>query len=952
MHNFGVDNINLEGYFITDDIDNPTKWRFPNVNISSDDYLVLWASDKDRDFIISWRGVITEGNTFNYLIPTSPVDPDWTSVGFDDSSWETGASGFGYADGDDNTNIPNGTNSVYIRRKFTIDDVASVNAALLDMDYDDGYVAYINGVEISRANINGNPPNYLATTIEDREATLYNGGSPERTFLNNIQDFLREGENVLSIQGHNISSNSSDFTLIPFLTIGFNGNSNLGFEPDDVLALNNNMLHTNFKLSSSGENIFLYNQDTVLLSTLELPGLSSNISFGLNEATGEQVFFQTPTPGSRNNGNGFMGQSMGEIEFSHQGGQTDPLELSMSTDGDRTIRYTLDSSEPNSQSAEYTSPLALNQTTIVRAKIFEDGLIPSQTQTRSYLINTNHSIPIISLVTEPDNFFGEENGIYVFGTDYESDFPHFGANYWQDWERRVNFSLYDDEVDGNHLSLNAGIKIFGGWSRGNDQRSLSIFARKQYGTEEIDYPIFPNLPYQEFQALVLRNSGNDWLNSNIRDGVLTSLMDGSGIEIQGYRPAATYINGEYWGIYNIREKINEHFIASKFDIDPDSIKVLELEGFEDEYQAFVDFIEDNDLTDQANYDFVSSQMDIENFIMYQVAQIFVNNTDWPGNNIKFWKSPETKWRWILFDTDFGFGIWNNFDYFFNTVEFALEPNGNTWPNPPWSTLLFRKLIANEKFEIQFVNRFADELNTRFLPNNVRTHIDSIAALSGTEVQRHYNRWGGDINNHFGATNRMKTYADVRPGEVKNHLLQTLNLPQFHTLTTQIDDTTSGYIQLNSLRLTQDEWEGDYFENIPINIEAIAREGYEFSHWSGSIDSEETEQVINMQSAMTLRANFKTTVSTQDISMVEAFDVFPNPSDGRLTIHIENNQTQSLNISIFDQSGRLISVLANEKISPGNLDYNFQLDHLPKGTYLIQLKNEEENRITKEWIKLK
>ena len=957
LYNAGTEDVSLEGYFISDKSSNPTKWKFPNIEIKSDEYLVVWASQKDRDFTINWKGLVTQGDEFKYLVPQQAVDPNWTNLDFDDSSWANGNSGFGYDDGDDTTIIPQGSISVYLRRKFTIQEVDDATAILLDMDYDDGYVAYINGVEIARANINGNPPNFDDTTITDHEALIYEGGVPERVFLNNLSEYLQEGENVLCIQGHNISNTSSDFTLIPFLSIGFPESNPSGFTPADILNLSDSFLHTNFKISASGETVSLYNSDTMLLSSIEVPALSADISYGINQQTFDTVFFEIPTPGSINSTQGFIGQSDALIQFSHEGGQTDPIELSMTVIGNKTIRYTLDASIPNIGSPVYTDPININETTIVRARIFEDQYIPSRTQTKSYLVNINHNLPIISLVTDPDNFFNEQTGIYVLGPeDYDLNQPFFGANFWEEWERPINFSFYDDENNGN-LSIDGGVKIFGGWSRANPQKSLSIFARKQYGSEEMDYPIFQNLPYQTFQALVLRNSGNDWLNSNIRDGVLTGLMEGSGIEIQAYRPAATYLNGEYWGTYNVREKINEHFIASKFDIDPDSIKVLELEGLDEEYQAFFDFVLDNSLIVQSNYDYVDTQMDLDNFIMYNVAQIFINNTDWPGNNIKFWKSPDTKWRWIIFDTDFGFGIWNPNDYNNNTLDFALESNGNFWPNPPWSTLLFRRLMANDSFEIKFVNRFADELNTRFLPLNVRAHIDSIASITNSDMQQHFNRWGGFIGNYSGAVSNMRTYANLRPLQVKEHILSTLNLPDFHRLTAEIDDPIRGFIELNSLTLNDEQWEGDYFEDIPIDLAAIPKAGFQFSHWSGDIDAigidpNEATIKINMPSALTLKANFTEIISnTELLQVVESFDLYPNPSSSNLNIRLYDEKAQVLSISIFDQNTKLIQNLWSGKSNRGETNLSFQLAHLPKGVYLIQLKNAASLSVTKEWFKI-
>ena len=179
----------------------------------------------------------------------------------------------------------------------------------------------------------------------------------------------------------------------------------------------------------------------------------------------------------------------------------------------------------------------------------------------------------------------------------------------------------------------------------------------------------------------------------------------------------------------MREKINEHMLASKHNVSANEITILTnnadvLKGDNNEYNKLINFINNNDLSNSENYEYVSSQIDIDQYTLYQASNIYFNNTDWPGNNIKFWKHPDTKWRWIMYDTDFGFGPWWNLNnYRENTLSFSLEVNGGDWPNPPWSTLLFRKLIMNNSFKNQFINRYADELNTRFKPENVVNHIN-------------------------------------------------------------------------------------------------------------------------------------------------------------------------------------------------------------------------------------
>ena len=870
LHNTTANPISLEEWTITDNEDNPAKWTFPAVTIGPDDYLYIWASGKDKRQVNTPRTLIDRNDNWNYIIPPQPVTLNWINLDYDDSNWFTGQSGFGYADNDDVTTIPAGTSSVFMRNRFTVADKNKIDELILDIDYDDAFVAYINGVEVARANIQGDRPDYNDYSITDHEAQIYSGGRPDRFLVSS--DVLQDGENVLSIQAHNVSDFSSDFTLIPFLSALYSSSTNEGIDPPAILNLSQRTAHTNFKLSN-GETLFLFDANGNEIDQLYIENTPPDVSLGHRMQDDILVFFDPPTPGEKNEGDGYEGYLIGEIEFSHPGGVVNDFDLTLSGgEPQDVIRYTLDATIPDSNSPSYQNPISIDESTVVRARIFRNGSLPSNTESRTYLMNVSHDIPIVSLVTDPDNLFDNDTGIYELGDNYEDNFPFFGANFWEDWERQINFTLYEND---NSVGVNfdAGIKIFGGWSRAQEQRSFSIFARGEYGTSEIDYPLFPTNSYDKYQALVLRNSGNDFLRSNIRDIMLTSLMDGSGIETQAYRSVATYINGDYWGQYNMREKINEHYLASRHNVNPDDVDLMGpggelIHGDDTEYVELQDYLWNNSLVSDSKYQFVADQIDIENFVIYNIAQIYFNNTDWPGNNIKYWKVKGGKWRWILYDTDFGFGPWNPNSFNNNTLAFALDPNGPAWPNPPASTLTLRRLVENEQFRHQFINQFADELNSRFLPSRVEEHIINIATDVQLEMVKHFNRWDGSIDFHNDQIDVMTDYAKFRHPNVKAHIRNVFGLPAFHTLSLQINNPSAGYIKVNSLISKTPYWQGDYYENVPIKITAVAKSGYVFSHWTGDSNSTDSELIIDMKSAMTLNAIFEASTEEQTVVINE------------------------------------------------------------------------------------
>jgi hypothetical protein len=264
LHNYGNQEVSIANWTLTDDVDDYDKWTFPDITLNSNDYLLLWASSKDRSAINYSRTIVNQGDNFKYLVPTNELNSEWKSLSFNDGTWSEGPSGFGYDDGDDATLIPQGSTSLYIRKKFTVDNLSDMASLILDIDYDDGFVAYINGVEIARANINGNPPSYQTTTIQDHEAQMYNGGIPERFSVDDFASILNEGENVIAIQAHNVSSNSSDFTIIPFLSAVFTSPNNSGVTPPAVLNLSSSNYHTNFSISSDSEILSLFDNTGVL----------------------------------------------------------------------------------------------------------------------------------------------------------------------------------------------------------------------------------------------------------------------------------------------------------------------------------------------------------------------------------------------------------------------------------------------------------------------------------------------------------------------------------------------------------------------------------------------------------------------------------------------------------------------------------------------------------------
>lgn len=876
LYNNSDSEINLDGYYLSDDVRSLKRWSFPNVSIIPDSYLLIFASGKDRkELPLSYQTIIPVGAQWQYLIPSSDIGNTWKYTGFENTAWTIGKSGFGYGDNDDATILPN-TISVFIRKEFTIYSIEDVKELILSIDYDDGFVAFINGHEIARNNLGepGSPVAFnKATGNFLREATIYQGGKPENFVMSDPGTFLLEGINVLAIQGHNASTGSSDFSLIPMLTLGLSGTGYSDILPYD-LNLSRRNLHTNFKINSEGETLILSRPDSSLVDSVTATPLMANISYGRKpDGQSSWFYFSKSTPGAANDTRGYNAMSSDTVKFSYKGGYfPGGLEIKLTTDDPLdSIFYTLDGSEPLPDDLLYKNPIPVSKNTVLRARSVNSQKLAGLIFTNTY-ITEQHTLPVVCLSTDPDNFFDYNTGIYVLGPKASEESPNFGANFWEDWERPAHMELYD--INGvKHIDQGVGVKIYGAWSRANAQKSLALFARREYGKGSFDYQFFKDKPIKKFESVVLRNGGNDWNQAIIRDGLTSSLIKDMDMDRLAFQPAILYINGEYWGILNLREKVNTHFLAENHFVNPDDVNLLEnngtiIDGSNTSYLQMISYLNTHTLESEQNYLGVSKNMDVNNYIQYQLTEIYINNKDWPGNNVKFWKTndPGSIWRWIIFDTDFGWGIWDGNAYSFNTLAFALEPNYPEWPNPPWSTLLFRRMMSNPAFRKEFANQFADRINTNFRPVKVIQVIDSLKLTFQPEINDHMIRWGLNYYNWQNNFITIKSFANARPGYMRNFLDAELGNVGKLNVRVEIDPPGAGVAKVNSVIPESYPFTGVYFKNLPIKLTAIPNPGYKFLRWEGAINANSLSIDYNMAESATLRAVF-TSAEPADFKIV-------------------------------------------------------------------------------------
>jgi len=863
LYNTTAQPVSLANYSLSDDPAKLEKWKFPGIEIQPHNFLLVYASGKDKKAgSMFWETIITKGDVWKYLVPVSEPSSGWKYPGFNDALWKSGPSGFGFGDNDDATTVPQ-TNSVYIRKTFTVTDIQNIDTAFLHVDYDDAFVAYLNGVEIARANIGvkGVIPPYTQNAAANHEANMYQGGSPDVFPVSKIRSLLLTGENVLAVQVHNINSTSSDLTLIPFFTFGMKTPiaNPRGLFP--FVKLPSSYLHTNFKLNADGDAIFLSDSSGSKIDEVALGYIPPGYSFGRKPDGGTTwMYFAAPTPKAINSSTGFS-QAAPPPEFSKTAGfyyASFTVSISSLFPGG-TIYYTMDGSEPVQSGVKYVGAIPITKTTTLRAKVFAPGAIASATTTATYFINHVSKLPVVSLSTDPKHFFDNDSGIYAMGSN-PGGYPYFGANFWKDWERPIHFEFFEP-ADTAAVSVDAGVKINGNWSRAFDQKSLSIYLRGAYGYNKMKYQFFPDKNQSDFENVILRNSGNDFQYALIRDRYISEMFRNLDIGIQQTRFCATYLNGNYWGLYTLRERIDENFLKNMYGADPLNVELIEQSTngnieLSEHYYALYNFIASNDLANSLNYATVGAQMDIENFKNYQIAEIFVSNTDWPGNNVKLWR-PKTetgKWKWIVYDVDYGVGmaqyIFPQQDYKFNTLNFATATDGPSWPNPPWSTLFLRKFLENKEFKDDFIQSFAHLLNTTFSPDTTSLLLNKIHDEAADEVPRHLTKWTNSMYNSWETNvSRIREYVKNRDLYAKAFINAKFALGGLANLTLSVNDSTGGKIMIQSYSIAHSFFKGKYFKNIPIKLTAIPNPGYIFAGWSGGVTSSQINVTLSSDSIL-------------------------------------------------------------------------------------------------------
>lgn len=534
-----------------------------------------------------------------------------------------------------------------------------------------------------------------------------------------------------------------------------------------------------FSLSAEGDTLLLTTQKGLTVDIFSTGRQRRGMSSGRSgTAPSGRLFFDTPTPGEPNGDTGNTGYTSSPVFSSDGGCMTEStVTLTLTAPEDAVIHYTLDGSEPTLTSPVYTSPLTLTKNTVVRAVSKETGKAVSDAVTRTFLFGASHDLPVVCLSSAPDGLFSQSSGIFATGYGASDTYPHQGANYWKNWERPIGFEFYTEEGELG-VTFNAGVRIHGQYSRAQAQKSMKVVLRGEYGTSEVTYPFFRDYDVSTFTGFVLRTSGQDWNSLKLRDAFFAQVAKGQmDLDYMEYRFCALYINGEYWGLYCIREHTNTDYIASHTGLDADKIDLIKgtktvKAGSKEAYEELYEYVRTHDLSVQENFDYVAARVDMEEWANWWIVETFFSNTD--TGNIKFYCGQDGtgKWRWILFDMDWG--MWPS-TYFRNRLDRMLDPKGHG-TGKIFSTLFARKFMENEEFREYFIETYAHHLNTTFAPERMNGILDSMAAEIRSEIPRNHERWGVLSPSSWERNLlRMKEMLAERVELSKEHLQDTFDL---------------------------------------------------------------------------------------------------------------------------------------------------------------------------------
>jgi hypothetical protein len=702
-------------------------------------------------------------------------------------------------------------------------------------------------------------------------------------------------------------------------------------------------LHTDFAVAQDGEPILLTGPEVGLADRFPPVELPRDASYGRDPTRPSRLcYFAFPSPGGRNADGCFDEPTLGRPEFTVTSGFYDaPVEVEIEAAGDGPILYTLDGSYPdpdgNAEATRvYDGPLTIADrsddpdvfASIPTAFAFDgsihgdgwrppDGPVPKATVVRArtphgretvqtYFVGEHlqrDGFPVVSIASDADHLFDDEVGIYVPGrryADYVASEDHDPDHGWavpanprergRGWERppqddlRRAVHLTWCEPDGScPYSRDVGIRIHGGYTRVLPQKTLRLYARNDYGDRIFRYPFFGEDAPDDHRRLLLRNGGNTWGLSLFADALFQGFVDHlASLDVQAFRPTVVHLNGEYWGIHNLRERYDPHYLEATYGVATDRVAILGsrlslehgTEADVDHFRETLELLDTGGAVDDATVATVGERLALDSLMDYLALEVFASNADWPHNNVRLWRSLDAdgadgtptdgRWRFLVFDLDMIGG--SSYDHQVthdNLARLELDPDEPfAGSGIPW---LLQRLTTNPGFRDAFVARFVDHLNSTFASARTVPELDALEALYATEMPRHIARWRypATLADWEAQVDLLRTYLRERPAEQFRQLARHLDVGEPVRLRVR-GSGEDGVVHVGGVRLRAgelgvdrpDDWTGTVLSEVAVRLRAEPADGRRFVRWEGlpdGVDVTSDDVEVTLPADTTIRA---------------------------------------------------------------------------------------------------
>lgn len=736
IYNYGEKEVSLKGLFLSDDASDFGKWAFPDIKIIPGGYITVFMMGKDKEYD---GGQIHATFTLSGKEETLGIyngrgdEIDVCKVYELESNMTCGRDP---ENADKWLFFPRATRNA----ANTVKGFEDINSARHPA-YKSAYISEVVAVN--------------ATLDTSPDGKSYSSGELYDYYkLYDYVEIKNPTDTDIELSDLYIGKSTFDKAVwLPTVRLKAGDYRIIYFADETSYDSKSDKIYVDLGLNRYRNDLYLFDRDGNVVDSMETGLLFDKTSAGrASDSDDTVVYFTTVTPGAQNSSVTFS-KAVAAPSFNLEGGYVDAgTALTVIVPKDCVVYYTTDGSYPTQSSMLYRSPITIDKTMSVRARAYKSDSLPSDDVCVSFIVGRKHNMPVVFLNTDEANLYSEKTGIWADGPNFDTNSMKYDdsslsgaqkedlffrdapkANYWQSWERPVNFT-YIDESGTQVLNFNAGIKTFGQYSRVHDQKSVSINLKDKYGIKEVVYPFFGEDYINVFSNLVLRGAGQDANRSHIRDAFIARALLGKiNCEVMNYRPVVCYVNGKYHGIYDLRERISDEFVANHTGADPDNLDRMKgssivQSGTSENYNALYKFVTTKDMTNADNYAYVCTQMDIDNYIDYWISQIYFANTD-PGN-IKFYRdrSEGGKWRWIPYDFDWSLSSTEN-----RMSEYVFRQDKKIYA-------IIQHLIRNSTFKKKFISRFCELLNDTLNPDRLMPLLRELTNEITEEMPYHIARW--------------------------------------------------------------------------------------------------------------------------------------------------------------------------------------------------------------------